>query len=120
MKKHDVIQNMIDNGWVFKYEPDTLFVGAEHENGRGKQSICEMSRRLGQEEHDYGKCIEQFLNGEYIRKDAVVDMLEAKRLSCVRFGAEKANLTEVDIVDGIIKIIDDFIAELNRLGEKDT
>ncbi|MCK9386067.1 MAG: hypothetical protein M0Q15_15770 [Nevskia sp.] len=54
------VQEYRNNGWVFKYEPETRFVGACHPQG-GKQSICEL--RNGFADDDFGFAIAKYLNG---------------------------------------------------------
>ena len=47
------------NGWVFRYDASTKFIGAYHPNG-GKQSICELNNVFGND--DFGFIIENLLN----------------------------------------------------------
>lgn len=54
------VQEYRDNGWIFKYEPETRFVGAYHPQG-GKQSICEL--RNGFADDAFGFAIAAHLNG---------------------------------------------------------
>lgn len=54
-----VIEKYQDNGWVFKYEPGTKFIGAYHPSG-GKQSICELVNHF--EPDAFGTAIAEFLN----------------------------------------------------------
>jgi hypothetical protein len=53
------IQEYRDNGWIFRYEPETRFVGAYHPQG-GKQSICEL--RNGYADDVFGLTIAACLN----------------------------------------------------------
>lgn len=55
----NVIKDFQDNGWVFKYEPGTKFVGTYHPSG-GKQSICELVNHF--ESDAFGTAIAEFLN----------------------------------------------------------
>ena len=47
----DKIQEYLDKGWEFKYEPHTRYIAAYHPNG-GSQSICELKNCLGND--DFG------------------------------------------------------------------
>ena len=54
------VQEYRDNGWVFKYDPETRFVGAYHPQG-GKQSICELRNGFGDDA--FGFAIAAHMNG---------------------------------------------------------
>jgi len=54
-----VIEGYQDNGWIFKYEPSTKFIGVCHPNGE-KQSICELVNHF--ESDVLGEAITEFLN----------------------------------------------------------
>jgi len=53
-----------EDGWSYYYDPSTYFVGRNHENGRGKQSICEIRRGYspGGDTDYYGYRIANLLN----------------------------------------------------------
>lgn len=50
-----------ENGWIYVYEPGTRFIGKYHENGIGKQSICEITRPKSDVDR-YGYLITDLLN----------------------------------------------------------
>ncbi len=63
-KDREEVQRMIRNGWVFVYEPDTQYIGADHVNGIGKRSICKMGSNLFSTEIDaIANVITSDLNG---------------------------------------------------------
>lgn len=57
-----------EDGWTFEYSPSTYFIGKNHKNGRGKVSICELSRsRDDKADIDYyGYRIASLLNQGYV------------------------------------------------------
>lgn len=58
----ETINQMKENGWVFKYDPDTKFISADHEKG-GAQSICEMKIRYKRADN-IGYAIANLLNNQ--------------------------------------------------------
>lgn len=52
------IKHPAREGWKYVFEPETRYIGAYHENGKGKRSICEMDIQS----LDYGPAIADFLN----------------------------------------------------------
>ena len=55
----NIVEEYQKDGWVFKYESGTKFIGAYHPNG-GKQSICELVNHI--ESNAFGITIAEFLN----------------------------------------------------------
>ena len=57
----DAVKELAEDGWVFKYEPATRYIGINHPNG-GKQSLLHFpSAERG---NQFGEAIAEFLNAK--------------------------------------------------------
>jgi hypothetical protein len=59
----EMIKQMKENGWIFKYDPQTKFIGAQHKNG-GYESVCEITIRNNNRAANIGYAIANLLNNQ--------------------------------------------------------
>lgn len=55
------IKALLDDGWSFKFEPETNLIGMYHEMG-GKKSVCEVSLYDKDDQELFGNVIADYLN----------------------------------------------------------
>jgi hypothetical protein len=61
MSNINKIKELLKQGWRFKYEPETSFIGMYHDKG-GKKSICEMRQYCHEDNLIFGEVIADYLN----------------------------------------------------------
>lgn len=75
-----------DGGWVFEYEPRTLFITAKHPKG-GHKSICEIGIPSGNDCDELGHAVADLLNGGALASDGrrSVEEMQSQRRCMLSF-----------------------------------
>lgn len=94
----NAIKRYQDNGWVFKYEPGTKFIGTYHPRG-GKQSICELVHHF--EPDAFGMAIAEFLNKRTSSEMRLKGLLAGWKSISKSF-KDKNHPAPANIIDGCI------------------